>query len=225
MSHRTPLAEAEAAGGEGLDSGVFSLAPLKPGYYSVEVSLVDGAGQKGAVARGNFVLLSRVYPVLPWVYSRTHPAFPNPDSLFWLGTEYYLNKQYPQALESAERAAKIKPEPRSRLLAARALLALGRFRESLEAAGPLAEAPGGREAAKIMAAAHAGLKDWTSAIVLLEKLMTEATETAVLNLAGECYIHLGQPEKALPLLQKSLDIDPGQSAVRELIRRARAGSK
>ena len=225
LSHRTPLAEAEAAGGEGLDSGLFSLAPLKPGYYSAEVSLLDGDGQKAASARGNFVLLSRVYPVLPWVYSRVHPAFPNADSLFWLGTEYYLAKQYPKALESAEQALKLKPESRSRLLSAQAHLALGRYQEALTAARPVAESSGGREAAKIMAAAQAGLKDWTSAVAILEKLMAEATEASVLSLAGECYLRLGQPEKALPLLRKSLDIDPDQPAVKDLVRNAQAGIK
>jgi tetratricopeptide (TPR) repeat protein len=223
LSHSSPLAEAEAAGGEGLDSGLFSLAPLKPGYYSAEVSLLDVDGQKAASARGNFVLLSRAYPVLPWVYSRVHPPFPNADSLFWLGTEYYLAKQYSKALESTEQALRLKPEPRSRLLSAQAYLALGRYPEALTAARPVAEAPGGREAAKIMAAAHAGLKDWASAVAILEKLMTEATETSVLNLAGECYLHLGQPEKALPLLRKSLDMDPGQPAVKDLVQKAHTG--
>jgi len=225
LSHKTPLEVADAAGGEGLDSGLFSLASLKPGYYSVEVSLLDGDGQKGASARGNFVLLSQVYPVLPWVYSRVHPAFPNAEHLFWLGTEYYLAKQYPQALESAEQALRLKAEPRSRLLSAQAHFALGRYQEALTAARPLAEAPGGSEAAKIMAAAHAGLKEWALAVAYLEKLMAEATEVSVLNLAGECYIHLGQSDKALPLLQKSLDIDPHQPAVKDMIRSAQAGLK
>ena len=55
--------------------------------------------------------------------------------------------------------------------------------------------------------------------------MAEATEVSVLNLAGECYLHLGQPEKALPLFQKSLAIDPDQPAVKELIRNAQDGLK
>ncbi len=68
-----------------------------------------------------------------------------------------------------------------------------------------------------MAASYAGLKDWTSALTYLEKLLTEATEVSVLNLAGECYIHLGQADKALPLLQKSLEISPDQPAVKSLL--------
>lgn len=225
LSHRTRAAEADIAGGEGLDSGLISLASLKPGYYLVEVSLLDGRGQKAASAKTNFMLLAQPYPVLPWVYSRVHPAFPNADGLFWLGTEYYLTRQYSLALESAEAALRLRPEPRSRLLSAQALFALGRYREALTTARPLAEAPGGRDAAKIMAAAHAGLKEWSLAIPYLEDLLSQATEASLLNLAGECYIHLGQPEKALPLLRKSLEIDADQPAVKALIESAKAGTQ
>ncbi len=110
-------------------------------------------------------------------------------------------------------------------MSAQAHLALGRYQEALSAARPLAEAPGGREAAKIVAAAYAGLKDWAAAVAVLEKLMVEATEASVLSLAGECYIRLGQPGKALPLLRKSLDIEPDQPAVKDLLQNAQAGIK
>ncbi len=68
---------------------------------------------------------------------------------------------------------------------------------------------------------YAGLKAWASALVYLEKLMQEATEVAVLNLAAECYLNLSQPEKALPLLQKSLQLDPSQPRIKELEAKAK----
>ena len=74
-----------------------------------------------------------------------------------------------------------------------------------------------RESGKLLAANYARLKNWASALVYLEKLLETATELSVLNLAAECYINLSQPEKALPLLQKSLDIDPNQIKINELI--------
>jgi tetratricopeptide (TPR) repeat protein len=76
-----------------------------------------------------------------------------------------------------------------------------------------------------MAAAYAGLKDWTSALGYLDKLLAEATEVSTLNLAGECYVRLGQPAKALPLLQKSLEINPDQPAIKDLARAAQTGIK
>ena len=46
--------------------------------------------------------------------------------------------------------------------------------------------------------------------------MAEATEIPVLNLAAECHMALGHPERALPLLQRSLALAPDQPAVRAL---------
>jgi tetratricopeptide (TPR) repeat protein len=76
-----------------------------------------------------------------------------------------------------------------------------------------------------MAADYAALKDWTSALAYLDKLLAEATEVSVLNLAGECHLNLGRPDQALPLLQKSLQIDANQPAVKALLEKARAGIK
>jgi tetratricopeptide (TPR) repeat protein len=219
------LAEARTSSSDELDFGLFSLADLKPGYYSLEFYLGDKDNLKLASVKENFVLLAQAYPVSPWVYSRVHPPFPSTDHLFWLGTEFYLTKQYPKALELAERAVELKDELRSRLLLAQALYGLGRYKEALTAAQPLAEAGDPREALKIMAASYAGLKDWVRALVPLEKLLAEATEVSVLNLAGECYLNLNQPEKALPLLQKSLEIEANQPAVKELARKAESKVK
>jgi len=80
---------------------------------------------------------------------------------------------------------------------------------------------GDRESAKVMAIDQAGLKDWNAALAVLEKLMAEATEISVLNLAAECHLALGRPEAALPLIQRSLSLAPDQPAVRALEDEAR----
>jgi hypothetical protein len=46
--------------------------------------------------------------------------------------------------------------------------------------------------------------------------MEQAAEISVLNLAAECYLNLSQPEKALPLLQKSLELNLNQARIKEL---------
>ncbi len=46
--------------------------------------------------------------------------------------------------------------------------------------------------------------------------MEQAAETIVFNLAAECYLNLSQPDKALPLLQKSLKLNPNQARIKEL---------
>jgi hypothetical protein len=51
--------------------------------------------------------------------------------------------------------------------------------------------------------------------------MAEATEIPVLNLAAECYLELGQTEKALAVIERSLALLPDQPAVKALEDRAR----
>jgi tetratricopeptide (TPR) repeat protein len=101
---------------------------------------------------------------------------------------------------------------------------MNRFQDSLATIIPLYEATKDREAAKVIALDHAGLKDWTTALVYLDKLMAEATEIGVLNLAAECHLNLGRPDKALPLIQKSLSLDPSQPAIRALEEKAKRGN-
>ena len=225
LSQKKSLSEVQTGDGEGLDTGAFSLAALKPGYYSAELSLLDEKGQKVLTARENLVLLARAAPVLPWVYAKGSPAFPNSQDLASLGTQYFLTRQYEKALPLAEQALKLRDDAATRLLLGKVLYALGRYQDSMNVLKAVEEAGLSREAAKVMAADHAALKDWASALAYLEKLLAEATEVSVLNLAGECHLNLGRPGQALPLLQKSLELDPNQPSVKALLEKARAGVK
>lgn len=210
---------------EGLDTGPFSTVELKPGYYSAELSLLDAGGKKILTARENFVVLAQAAPVLPWVYAKGNPAFPNAPDLASVSTEYFLTRQYEKALPPAEQALQLKDDESTRLLLAKVLHALGRWQDAVDTL-KAAESPAlNREAAKVLAASYAALKDWASALTYLEKLMAEATETTVLNLAGECHLNLGRPDRAASLFQKSLEVDPNQPAVKALLERARAAVK
>jgi GWxTD domain-containing protein len=216
---QAPLS-ASAAGGEDsrtLDiEGSADLAPLKPGYYQAEVAAVAPDGRRLLVQKDQFIILARPFPVMPWSYARLHGRFPGAEHFRILGTQFFLAKQYREAIDACRRALVLKDESSTRLLLAKALFAVGRFRESLDQALPLfGKAPDG-ETAKVIALDYGSLKDWTSALGYLEKIMAEATEVPVLNLAAEYYLNLDRPEKALPLLQKSLSLLPDQPTIKEL---------
>ena len=102
-----------------------------------------------------------------------------------------------------------------RVLLARTQYALGQGEESLKTALSVYEKIPDREAGKIIAVNYAAQKDWKNALAFLLKLMEDAQEIPVLNLAADCYINLGQPEKALPLLEKSLQLKPDQPDIRK----------
>jgi GWxTD domain-containing protein len=217
---RISLAEAASRAGGGVYFGPFALADVMPGYYRADVSLV--AANKAVLAeRENFIVLAKPYPVLPWVYAKIHNPFPSAEHLGTLGSQHFMAGEYTDALDVFARSLKMKDDPATRLYIGKSLFALGRFRESLAELVPLYEAARDRETAKVIALDHAGLKDWASALIYLDKLMAEATEVSVLNLAAECHMNLGEPGKALPLIEKSLSLDPSQPLIREMGERAK----
>jgi GWxTD domain-containing protein len=204
-----------------LVSGAVPLKDVKPGYYRGRVSLLASDDRPLLTAEEDFVVLGQPYPVIPWVYARLHQPFPGPEHLLVLGSQHFLKGEYGPARDVLTKLLQGRDDPAARLLLAKSLYGLGLYKESLANATAVYERGGDREAAKVMALDQAGLKDWTSALALLEKLMAEATEISVLNLAAECHIALGHPERALPLLQKSLALAPDQPAARTLEERAR----
>ena len=199
-----------------LVSGTASLKDVKPGYYRAEISARAADGRTLLTQKENFVVLSQPIPVVPWAYARLHGPFPGPEHLKILASQYFLTGDYERARDALEKTLKDRDDPAARLLLAKTLYGLGLFKESLGHALPLYERAPDREAAKVIALDYAGLKDWNSALSYLEKLMAEATEVPVLNLAAECLLALDRPERALPLLQKSLSLVPDQPAIKAL---------
>ena len=210
-----------------LVSGTIPLKDVKPGYYRAEISARSADGRTLLAQKENFVVLSQTVPVVPWVYARLHGPFPGPEHLKVLGSQYFLAGDFERARDTFEKVLRQKDDVESRLVLAKSLYGLGRYKESLGHALPLYERAPDREAAKVIALDYAGLKDWNSALPYLDKLMAEATEVPVLNLAAECLLALDRPEKALPLLQKSLSLVPDQPAIKALEEktRKRAGQK
>jgi len=202
-------------------SGTVPLKDVKPGYYRAEISVRSADGRALLAQKENFVVLSQAVPVIPWVYARLHGPFPGPEHLKVLGSQYFLAGDYEPARDAFEKVLRQKDDADSRLLLAKSLYSLGRYKDSLGHALPLYERAPDREAAKVIALDYAALKDWNSSLTYLDKLMAEATEIPVLNLAAECHLALDRPEKALPLLQKSLALVPDQPVVRAMEEKTR----
>lgn len=199
-----------------LDAGLFPIDGLRPDYYFLEVSWLDKNRQKIASRREKIILLDRPYPPIPRVMSRLHPAFPDPESLQILASQYFLSGQYEEALRLGQKILGFKDGPETRLLMGKALFALKRYGESVEMLRPLYETSQNREAGKVLALDFFYLGKWREALDYLEKLLQEATELSLLNLAAECYLKLDLPEKALLMIEKSLKLEPDQPQARKL---------
>lgn len=204
-----------------LVEGAVALEGVKPGYYRADVSMRSEDGAVLLAEKENLVVMDPPAAVIPWVYARLHGPFPGPEHLKILGAQHFLMGDYGRARQALESALGTRDDVESRLLLAKSLYGLGLLREALSEAARVRGRAHDRESAKVMALCHAGLKEWAPALVILEDLLAGATEIPVLNLAAEGYLALGQPEKALPLIEKSLSLVPDQPAVKAMEVQAR----
>lgn len=210
------LEEVMPAGHTGIEFESIPLTALQPGYYEVDVALRDSADRMLASQRDHFILLTQAGVPLPWAYSKQRPAFPNADQRSILGAQYFAVGDYVRAKDMLEKSLASKDTGTTRLLLARTLYGLKAFKDSLALITPVYDSTRDREAAKVMAQDFAGLQDWSSALIYLKDLLRQVTEVSILNLTAECLIRLNRVGEALPLLQKSLELSPGQEEVRKL---------
>jgi len=216
-----PLNEVRPAGHTGIEWEGIPLSPLEAGYYEIEVALLDSSAKPMISARDHFILLNQAGALLPWIYSRKRPAFPNAEQLAILGAQYFAVEDYVRARDMLEKSLAFKDASPTRLLLAKTLYGQKAYQDSLALITPIYESTRDREAAKIMALDFAGLEDWNSALVYLKDVLKQATEIGVLNLTAECLIRLNRAEEALPLLQKSLELNPGQEEAKRLLDQAK----
>ncbi|MDI6845724.1 MAG: GWxTD domain-containing protein [Candidatus Saccharicenans sp.] len=189
------------------------LNQVKPGYYRLEVALQDGNRVLASV-KENLIVLSQSVITAPWVFGRMHRSMPSPEFLKILAGQHFLKGNYEEARKILEELLTAAEDAESRLLLARTLFALGDYRNSLEQALKVFESTRNREAAKVIAIDYVRLKDWASARIYVEQLLSEATEISVLNLAAEIYQNLGEKEKAISCLEKSLSLLPDQPEIK-----------
>ncbi len=209
----------ELLGPDGCSIDIYPLPldKVSAGYYDVKLTV--SSDRTRVESKDNLIVLNQPVPVIPWAYTKLHPAFPHPEYLYLTALQYFQTGQYASAQNILEGARTLQSSPRMQMLLARALTAQEQFQESLKLVMPLYEETGGREPAKILAANYTGLGQWDKALFHLERLMKEASELEVINLAAQCYIKLNQPDKARPLIHKSLQINPEQEKIKELARK------
>ncbi|HOM94985.1 MAG TPA: GWxTD domain-containing protein, partial [Candidatus Saccharicenans sp.] len=145
------------------------LSQFKPGYYQLEVSLLEGNKVK-ATQKDNLIILSAAALTAPWVYARVHQPPPSTEWMKLLASQHFLKGNYSEARKLLEDILARQPDEESLLLLAKTFYALGDYRQSLSLALPVYEKTRNREAGKVIALDYASLKDWKPALIYLEEL-------------------------------------------------------
>ena len=132
-----------------------------------------------------------------------------------------LNKGDPErGLPILEKVHKVDPShPDYAAALARVQFELGRYADvSTTLAAFKDEAKASYKLTVLLGRAHQAAGEYDQAIRYLNAAVTDFGINAnLLNLLGECFIQLGERESALVALEKSLELDPNQDRIKQLV--------
>jgi tetratricopeptide (TPR) repeat protein len=197
----------------------FSLQPLKPGKYTVEVSLLDRAGKKHLTEIAGLTVTDQPFRGT-WLVSQTNPPADDPYYSYILGNQYLNKGEMEKAHDALAQAYGVAPGSLEYALGyARILASLKDYRRIREILLPFEQA--GQEDFSLffhLGRASQELGELETAVGFYRKALSHRGNIAeILNSIGECYLRLGNVEQALRAWEASLEINPKQERIKERI--------
>jgi tetratricopeptide (TPR) repeat protein len=199
----------------------FPLTKMVGGNYELRVELVDPSG--GVVTRRSATVQvsPRSHIPRPWNYRSSFNT--NTPGLLELaiGDQLWNLKRYPEAQAEFAKAVATGNDqlPMARWKLAATYILEGKADRALELLVPMEEGfPQQYEVISGLGYAHYLKEEFPEAVQYLERAMTlRPADTALLNALGESFLKVGTPEKAKQALQRSLEMNPDQEAIKELL--------
>ncbi len=197
----------------------FPLDEFPPGKYRVKVSLLDEEGRELLFEKEDFSLSSKALPE-SWIVSQTNPSFKEPVYFFLYGNQYLNKGEIKKARHELEKAYEREPEAMDFALSyARVLLLLKEFQRAQQILLPFFEK--GRQEFQLyyyLGLSSQAEDNLEAAISFYQKALShQGNVKEVLNSIGECFYQLGDNEQALRAWQKSMEIDPNQKKVKQMV--------
>ncbi len=198
----------------------FPLAEYPPAYYTVLATLKTEGGDMVLTGKEPFFITQRQFLARPWNISMPLPASGDPLIANILGGQFLSTKNIGRArplLEDAYR--RVPANPKFALDAARAFFLEEEYVEVKEIVRPHLEGLEGAPYLLLMAQSCQALKQYVDAIDFYKIYLTShGTNLNVLNAIGECHAALGEIDEALTALERSLEINPDQPKIRDLVK-------
>jgi GWxTD domain-containing protein len=206
------------------ENNIFEMIPLKnfvPGYYRIQVLLMDETHAELASQHKDFVILTAPTLPRPWVLGQAFSDSGETSIPFTLGRQLLNKKQYADALVWLDKAYFQDPNNLDfGLYRAQAHYHLEKYQDALNILDPLLErGQENFEFALLYGESLQALGKFAEAIEVFDQALTRfGLSVMLLNPIGECHYRLGNAEEALAAFEKSLTIDPGQEKIQERVR-------
>lgn len=194
------------------------LADYNPGYYLLKVSLWDGNQKEMRTITENFVISPAASLPRYWSVSEVYPGPDDPYYAYTLGCQMRNRGDLEKAVLLLEMANSKRPASLEFAVAlADAYYAFGEYSKVqnlmslfLEKAK---EEPG---VFQLLGNSFFKAKDYAKAIYYFKKYLTQfGTHIEILNTLGECYVQTGNVEEAIAAWERSLELSPDQTELRE----------
>lgn len=197
----------------------FSLREFLPGYYTVQVSLMEN-NREVVSQKKEFAITAHSSIPRPWVHSRILPERESPYYSYILGVQFANSGFHDKARTHLEETVAKQPESADYSLAlARVYRTLGEYKKAKSVLLPFASQPEPTyEFLFFLGQTHLNLGEFDKAIIILDKAISlYGLNTNVLNLIGECYFRMRNQDEALKAWEKSLEINPDQPQIIEKV--------
>jgi GWxTD domain-containing protein len=198
-----------------------SLADFTPGYYDIEASLLSPDGQILCASKENFEISGFPEIPRPLIVSSVLQEADREALLYVTGLQTLMTGDPKGAAERLAQAYGARPErPGYALGYARALSRLQDLARAREVLTPLA-GPGKEPAGEVLAllgqACH-NLGQYSEAVSYYTAYLARfGANVDILNFLGTCHFKLGNKDEAVRAWTKSLEINPDQEKIRNLL--------
>jgi len=203
------------------------LKELKPGNYELRISLLE-KGKEILSEKKEFSISPT--PSVPRAWTVTKPTFRANDPFidFSIGVQYLNNGEIDQAILRLERAREKKPDSLDFSLASsRAFLAKRNWEKVIEILKPFLKPElKSFEPFYLTAKAYHSLGEYSSALENYRiALNLKGLDPDILNSIGDCHLKLGENDSAIKAFEKSLEINPSQGEISEILKKLKEGKK
>lgn len=203
------------------------LNQLKPGSYQLVVSLIENG--KEILSEKKEFSISPV-PVVPRSWSVSKPTFKIDDPFvdFSLGVQHLNNGEINQAILRLERAREKRPDSLDFALALSKALSVNKnWEKVIKILKPFLNPDlKSYEPFYLTGRAYHNLQDLSQALENYRKALSiKGLDTDILNSIGDCYLKLGEKGEAIKAFEKSLEINPSQNEISELLKKLKEGKK
>ncbi|MGH9463653.1 MAG: tetratricopeptide repeat protein, partial [Vicinamibacteria bacterium] len=199
--------------------GTLSLAELVGGRYRLIAELSDPSGEILQTQSADFEISPRAEILRPWIARESIEGENQAIVQAALAEQYMKLGESAKARETFERALEADPKLTApRLHLAVLLLEGGEPGRAIEVLEPAYQQdPENVDVLLTLGDAHYQAKSHQRAAELLEaSLVRRSPTTAVLNALAVCYGEMGQRDKVLEYIERSLELDPDQEPVKAL---------